>query len=165
MAHLTPRQQRFVDEYLIDLNATQAAIRAGYSVQTATVIGAENLTKPNIKTIIDKALADRARRTGVTADRVINELAKIGFVDIADVVDFDSGTARSEAQRNDTAAIQRVKVRQIPTADGNIVEREVVLFNKLDALEKLMRHLGLGAGGDAPVINIDLGRAGDGRGG
>ena len=165
MAHLTPRQQRFVDEYLIDLNATQAAIRAGYSVQTATVIGAENLTKPNIKAVVGKALADRSRRTGVTADRVIAELAKIGFVNIADVADFDEATVQDNATRDDTAAIQSIKVKHIPAVGGDIVERELKLYNKLDALEKLMRHLGLGAGGDAPVINIDLGRAGDGRGG
>ena len=79
MAKLTKKQQLFVEEYLIDLNATQAAIRAGYSPETATVIGCENLIKPNIKSEIDKALAIRSRRTGVNQDRVIQELGGIAF--------------------------------------------------------------------------------------
>jgi phage terminase, small subunit len=74
---LTEKQQRFVDEYLIDLNATQAAIRAGYSVKTADVIGCENLTKPNIQQAIAEHMAERSRRTGVNQDRVVLELAKI----------------------------------------------------------------------------------------
>ncbi len=77
---LTKKQKRFVEEYLIDLNATQAAIRAGYSPQTAYSIGDENLKKPEIKNAIDKALAERSRRTGVNADRIIEELAKIAFL-------------------------------------------------------------------------------------
>ena len=88
MAKLTDKQRRFVEEYLIDLNATQAAIRAGYSVKTAKEIAAQNLTKLNISNEISKAMAERSRRTGVTADRVIEELAKIGFVNISNVVDL-----------------------------------------------------------------------------
>ena len=59
MARMTQKQKRFVEEYLIDLNATQAAIRAGYSPQTARDIGCENLTKPNIQNAIGKAMAER----------------------------------------------------------------------------------------------------------
>lgn len=76
---LTEKQQRFVDEYLIDLNATQAAIRAGYSVKTADAIGCENLTKPNIQQAIAEHMAERSRRTGVNQDRVVLELAKIAY--------------------------------------------------------------------------------------
>lgn len=64
MARLTAKQKRFIEEYLIDMNATQAAIRAGYSPDSAKEIGCENLTKPNIKAAIDKAMAERSRRTG-----------------------------------------------------------------------------------------------------
>lgn len=71
---LTPRQQRFVDEYLIDLNATQAAIRAGYSKKTAPGIGWENLTKPNIADAIVKAQEKRSERTSVTQDYVIKTI-------------------------------------------------------------------------------------------
>ena len=79
---LTEKQQRFVDEYLIDLNATQAAIRAGYSVKTADAIGCENLTKPNIQQAIAEHMAERSRRTGVNQDRVVLELAKIACFSI-----------------------------------------------------------------------------------
>src|SRR5271166_2896559 len=76
---LTPKQARFVQEYLIDLNAAQAAIRAGYSAKTARVIGHENLTKPEIAAAIEKAKAKRAERTELTSDMVVDELRKIGF--------------------------------------------------------------------------------------
>lgn len=87
---LTPKQRAFVREYLIDLNATQAAIRAGYSETTARAIGAENLTKPDIASAIRKAMDERAERTQITADRVLTELAKIGFSDIRKVVKWHS---------------------------------------------------------------------------
>ena len=74
MAKLTPKQQRFVDEYLIDLNATQAAIRAGYSEKTAYSIGDENLKKPDIKKAIEQAQQERQKRTLVTQDDVIRGL-------------------------------------------------------------------------------------------
>jgi len=74
---LTARQQRFVNEYLLDLNATQAAVRAGYSARTAGAIGYENLTKPQVATAICEAQAERARQTRVTADDVLRELWSI----------------------------------------------------------------------------------------
>ena len=80
MAKLTKKQKLFVDEYLIDLNATQAAIRAGYSVKTANEQGSQNLAKLSIQEEIAKAMAERSRRTGVNQDRVVMELAKLAFV-------------------------------------------------------------------------------------
>lgn len=74
---LTPKQARFVDEYLIDLNATQAAIRAGYSARTAQQAGAENLSKPVIQAAIQAKQADRAARVELTTDFVVNELRAI----------------------------------------------------------------------------------------
>lgn len=71
---LTPKQQRFVDEYLIDLNATQAAIRAGYSAKTANEIGAQNLAKLSIQKAIEAAKNQRQQRTQITQDRVIGGL-------------------------------------------------------------------------------------------
>lgn len=139
MAKLTEKQRRFVEEYLIDLNATQAAIRAGYSVKTAAVIGAENLIKPNISNEISKAMAERSKRTGVTADRVIEELAKIGFINISDVVDLKTGKVLSGAQKEDLACIQSVKVKE--TEFGK--DREVKFYDKKSALELLGKHLGL----------------------
>lgn len=140
---LTKKQKLFCEEYLIDLNATQAAIRAGYSPATAYSIGSENLTKPEIRTCIDKALAERSKRTGINADRVIQELAKIALLNITDVVNADDATIKGCANRDDTAAILSVKVKTIPTQDGDIVEREVKMNDKIKALELLGKHLGM----------------------
>lgn len=87
---LSPKQAQFVREYLIDLNATQAAIRAGYSEKTAYSIGHENLSKPEIAEAIAVAQAERAKRTEITADMVLSELAKIGFADIRKAVKWGS---------------------------------------------------------------------------
>ena len=73
MAKLTPKQKTFIDEYLIDLNATQAAIRAGYSLKTANRIATENLSKPVIQAEIQKRMKDREERTEITQDFVMRE--------------------------------------------------------------------------------------------
>lgn len=140
MAKLTKKQKLFIDEYLIDLNATQAAIRAGYSVESARDIGCENLTKPNIQQVIAERMAERSRRTGVNADRVVAELAKIAFVNAEDVIDAETATIKPNAAREDTAAIQSVKVKTFGE-DG--LEREIKMADKLKALELLGRHLGM----------------------
>ena len=77
MANLTAKQQVFVNEYLIDLNATQAAIRAGYSVKTADVIGCENLGKPYIQEAIQKSMDKRASKVAITADNVLQSILDI----------------------------------------------------------------------------------------
>ncbi|WP_166168006.1 terminase small subunit [Acinetobacter sp. SA01] len=77
MANLTPKQQRFVEEYLIDLNATQAAIRAGYSEKTAKSVGHENLTKPDIQKAIQEAQNKRTERTEITQDYVLSNIQKV----------------------------------------------------------------------------------------
>lgn len=137
---MTKKQKRFIEEYLIDLNATQAAIRAGYSPETAKSIGNENLTKPDIRAHIDKAIAERSKRTGVNADRVLMELAKIAFVNPTDVIDPETATVKAAASANDTAAIQSVKVKTFGE-DG--LEREIKMADKLKALELLGKHLGM----------------------
>ena len=74
---LTPKQARFIEEYLVDLNATQAAIRAGYSVKTARKIGSENLTKPDIQAAIQIAQLARSERTQITVDKVLEDIELI----------------------------------------------------------------------------------------
>ena len=74
---LTPKQQLFCDEYLIDLNATQAAIRAGYSEKTARDIGAENLTKPNIRSYIDARMAEKESSLIASQDEVLEYLTAV----------------------------------------------------------------------------------------
>lgn len=143
MAKLTAKQKTFCDEYLIDLNATQAAIRAGYSSDSAKEIGCENLTKPNLRAYIDKKIANRSKRTGINQDRVIRELARIAFVNANDVINMDEATLKADASEDDTATISSVKVKTIPTKEGEGVEREIRLADKLKALELLGKHLGM----------------------
>lgn len=128
---LTPKQIRFVDEYLVDFNATQAAIRAGYSKKNAYQIGSENLRKPQIQSEIARRQKDLQKRTEVTQEQVVKELARLAFADasVVCVTDFDNLT---EDQR---AAIQGIK----PTNFG----WEIKLCDKLKALELLGRHIGM----------------------
>lgn len=140
---MTKKQKRFVDEYLIDLNITQAAIRAGYSPKTAYSIGSENLKKPEIRACIEKAMAERSKRTGINQDRIIMELAKIGLLNPKDLVDFDEATVKEEAAEEDLAAIASVRVKRFPTKDGEGIEREIKMHDKIKALELLGRHFGM----------------------
>jgi phage terminase small subunit len=179
MVDLTPKQKCFVQEYLIDLNATQAAIRAGYSEHTAKQIGTENLSKPAIADAIAAAQAKQSKRTEVTADRVVAELAKLGFANMADYMrghpDGDPYLDFSSLTRDQAAALQEVTVDRY-TEGGGEDAREVKrvkfrLADKRAALVDLGKHLGIfkperievsGPGGepieinDARRRNIDL---------
>lgn len=137
---ITEKQKKFVEEYLIDLNATQAAIRAGYSVKNAGKIGHELLEKTRISNEVTKKIAERSRRTGINADRVLIELAKIAFVNADDVIESKDATLKENASRDDLAAIQSIKVKTFGE-DG--VEREIKLADKIKALDMLGRHLGM----------------------
>ncbi len=139
---MTKKQKRFVEEYLIDLNATQAAIRAGYSVDSASEIGYENLIKPDIQTAIAKAMAERSKRTGVNQDRVILELARLAFVRMTDIVD-DKAKIKTTATEDDLSCIEGIKYKQSKSDTGTSVEREVKIGSKIKALELLGKHLGM----------------------
>lgn len=142
MAKLTEKQQRFVDEYLIDLNATQAAIRAGYSAKTADVQGSRMLRNVKVQQAISEAMAERSKRTGVNQDRVVLELAKIAFVKMTDIVD-NQGRIKSSATEYDLACIESMKYKESESDTGSSVEREVKISPKLKALELLGKHLGM----------------------
>lgn len=136
---LTLKQKMFIDEYLVDLNATQAAIRAGYSPKTAKDIASQNLAKLNIRIEIDKRMAERSKRVGMNADRVLQELGKLAFVKIEDVIDFKTGRIKPTATSDDLAAIQSIKIK--PGEYGT--EREIKFYDKKATLELLGKHLGL----------------------
>lgn len=142
MAKLTEKQQRFVDEYLIDLNATQAAIRAGYSAKTADVQGSRMLGNVKVQQAIAEAMAKRSKRTGVNQDRVVLELAKIAFVKMTDIVDSE-GRIKSNATDDDLSCIESIKYKESDNEFGGSVEREVKISSKLKALELLGKHLGM----------------------
>ena len=139
---MTDKQKKFVEEYLIDLNATQAAIRAGYSPRNADKIGSELLGKTRVSEAIANAMAKRSRRTGVTQDRVVRELAKIAFLDMTQVVD-DHGRIRNDATPEDRACIESIKYKSSSGDQGESVEREIKVASKLKALELLGKHLGM----------------------
>lgn len=136
------RDRTFCEEYIIDFSPKNAALRAGFKESTAAEawewIRDENPTKPEAKAYINKLIAERSKRTGITADRVLQELARIAFADISDAVDLEKGTVLKDACRDDTAAIASVKVKR-----GRISEREVRMHDKVHALELLGRHLGM----------------------
>lgn len=139
---LTAKQKRFVEEYLIDLNATQACIRAGYSPQTASQQGFQLLDKTSVSEAISTAMAERSRRTGVNQDRVIRELARIAFVKITDVVD-SYGNIKRNASADDIACIESIKVKEGDSQFGSTSEREIKFASKIKALELLGKHLGM----------------------
>ncbi len=143
---MTRKQQTFVREYLIDLNATQAAIRAGYSRKTGQQIGEENLRKPVIARFVENAIAKRAKRTEITADRVVLELARIAFFDVREAFTPEGGLRRLDEIDGDTAAAI-IGIEVIETADAEDVStaliKKVKLADKLGALQLLGRHLGL----------------------
>lgn len=140
---LTEKRKRFCNEYLVDLNATQAAIRAGYSPKTANEQGARLLANVSVQEAIAKAMAERSRRTGVNQDRVIQELARIAFVNPQDVINPEDASVREDAAEDDLVCIQSVKVKTMDGAKGTFMEREVKLNDKMKALELLGKHLGM----------------------
>lgn len=94
MKKLTPKQQRFVDEYLIDLNATQAAIRAGYSARTAAWIGTQLLTKTHIADKVNERITRRSQRTEITQDMVLERWWELANADANDLVEYRRNNCR-----------------------------------------------------------------------
>jgi len=143
MAKLTEKQALFVQEYLVDLNATQAAIRAGYSEETAGAIGYENLKKPEILEKIQEAMDARAARTEITQDRVLYELAKTAFADVTDFVTVEKKKNSSVVTIKPTSEIPKEKLGAIASIKQGRSGIEVKLNDKGKALELLGRHLGM----------------------
>lgn len=134
----TQKQRRFVSEYLIDLNSTQAALRAGYSEATAPQIGCENLRKPHIAAAVQEELAARAARTQVTSDEVVRELRRIGMARLDHAVSWDNERlvlVPSEQLSEDTAAA-------VASVDRGKYGPQIRMHNKLKALQLLGEHTG-----------------------
>jgi phage terminase small subunit len=146
---LTDKQTRFVDEYLLDLNATQAAIRAGYSPKTAKVIAHENLTKPYVAAAIQAKQAALQEKLGITIERVLNEIACSAFLDIADLCAEDGSVLPlsqiPEAARRAIAGIEVSDLFEGSGEDRKAVGtlKKIKLADKMAALDKLCKHLGM----------------------
>lgn len=143
MRKLTPKQQRFVEEYLVDLNATQAAIRAGYSPKTAGQIGERLLKKVEIQQALSERMKAREQRTEVTQDRVVKELAKIAFGDPRNVMTWGPTGVKLKAstELTDDEAAFVSEVSETTTEHGGSLKLKT--NDKLKALELLGRHLGM----------------------
>ena len=140
---LTDKQAAFVAEYLVDLNATQAAIRAGYSERTAYRIGAELLHKTSVAEAIAAGQAKRAQRVEITADRVVAELAKIAFADPRDLMEWgpDGVKLKASADLTEEQAASVAEVSETTTKDGGSLKLKK--HDKVKALELLGRHMGM----------------------
>jgi phage terminase small subunit len=140
---INTKQQRFAEEYLIDLNATQAAIRAGYSEKTAGQIGEQLLKKLEIAEAIRVGLAKRSERTQITADMVLKELATLGLSKMTDFATWNNGAVviKNSDDLSDDAAKCVSEVSETKTKDGGTVKFK--LYDKVGALDKVARHLGM----------------------
>jgi phage terminase small subunit len=163
MAKLTAKQQRFCDEYLIDLNATQAAIRAGYSKKTANEQGARLLVNVSIQKKIFELQKEREKRTEITQDSVLRELALIAFAKASDYARVVEKDAMVEVDGNMVPVLDedgnQVKYRTVePILTDELTEDqkkaiavikkgrdgfEIKPYSKIQALELLGKHLGM----------------------
>lgn len=146
---MTPKREQFVKEYLIDLNATKAAERAGYSKKTAYSMGQQLLKDIEVAAALEKAQQKRSMRTEITADRVLKELGLIGFSDLRGMFD-DAGKLRPvhELEEHVSRAVASVEVTKERTRrDGDTVSEEFVtkvkVWDKVKALELIGRHLAM----------------------
>jgi len=150
VGNLTDKQEKFCQEYLVDLNATQAAIRAGYSEATARSQGQRLLTNVDIQARISELNKSRLEATGISQKRVLEEYAKIAFFDIREIFDVDGGLINvKQLDANNAGAIASIKSSEEwgEDEDGNRVVtgtlKEVKVFDKIRALQDLGKHLGL----------------------
>jgi phage terminase small subunit len=161
-SELTPKQRAFVREYLVDLNGTQAAIRAGYSANSADVEASRLLANAKVRSAVDAAIKLRSERTDITADRVLQELAKIGFADIRKAIKWQ-GTLVTEEDNpdgGDTLTIKNVVTNSVQLISSDDIDDETAaaiseisqnqgggiklkLHDKRAALVDIGKHLGM----------------------
>lgn len=142
---LTPKQKRFVAEYLVDLNATAAAKRAGYSEKTACEQAARLLANVKVQTAVQEAKQARQERTEITQDMVLRETAKLAFFDIRKMFGKDGKPLNiSDLDADTAAALVGLDVQDIADNDGDYVGfvKKYKMADKLKALELLGKHLG-----------------------
>ena len=144
MANLTPKQQRFVDEYLIDLNAKQSAIRAGYSEKTASEIGYQLLQKPDVEEAIIDAKKNRQQRLQVDSDYVLKRLVEIDQMDVLDIMDDKHNLLPlikwPKVWRQYLSSLESL---ELSDADGAV--KKIKWPDKVKNLELLGKHIAVGA--------------------
>lgn len=154
---LTPKQQRFVDEYLVDLNGTQAAIRAGYSAKTANEQAARLLAKASVKAAIDGAKAMRSERTRIDADHVLARLVEIDQLDVIDILD-NAGNLLPirEWPKAWRQTISGVDIQEIMSGDTETVIRKIKWPDKLRNLELIGKHVGVNAFREVVDVTVNV---------
>jgi phage terminase small subunit len=139
-ARMTPRQRLFVSEYLVDLNGKQAAIRAGYGRKTAAHEAWKLLNRrPNIAQAIKDAMKAQEARTGISADKALEEIARIAFSDVGRLLETKDGEVNVKDLASLSAA-DRAAIARIVVIKGRV---DIRLHDKRAALLDLLRHLGL----------------------
>jgi phage terminase small subunit len=149
---LTPKQGRFVEEYLVDLNGKQAAIRAGYSPKTAEVQASRMLRYAQVQLALEAEMQAQSKRTQVTADHVVTELAKLAFANMGNYLPKKGEKIDpSRFDQDRAAALEEITIDEVVDSAGVIRRRtHLKLHDKKRALDSLARHLGLFA--DRPAI-------------
>lgn len=152
---MTPKQKKFVLEYLIDLNATQAAIRAGYSKKTANRTASENLSKPDIQEAIQVAQAKTAKKLEITREMIVDEYRKLAFSDMRKFSKWnvDDITLIDSEELDDDSAACVAEVSQTVTKDGGSIKFK--LHDKKGALDSLSKMLGFVIDKTEGVLRID----------
>lgn len=151
---LNAKQTKFVNEYLKDLNASQAAIRAGYSKNTSRSIANKLMTNADIQAEISRKMDKRAARTEITADRVLLELSRLAFLDVRKAFNKDGSLKAIHELDDDTAAaVAGMDITEFGSGDEQSgVVKKIKLSDKKGALELVMRHLGM----NTTPVNADL---------
>ena len=147
---LSPKQAKFVEEYLLDLNATQAAIRAGYKPDRAQQMGSENLSKPVVAKAIQDQMEARSKRTEISQDRVLQEYAKLAFLDPSRFYDDNGSLIPIRELPKDVSAciagmdIVTEKIGKDEEGKPELATvRKIKLVDKKGALDSVARHLGM----------------------
>ena len=142
---LTPKQERFVQEYLVDLNATAAAIRAGYSKKRASELGYQLLQKTTVQAALQEAKINLQKRTEITQEMVIRETAKLAFFDVRKMFDSNGKPLGISQLDDDTAAaLVGLDVQDVADSSGNYAGfiKKYKMADKVKALELLGKHFG-----------------------
>ena len=157
---LTDRQRRFCFEYMIDNNATQAAIRAGFSRKTASATASRLLRNVNIQEFLKELRNKQEERTGIKADQVIAELAKVAFSNIQDYIGEDNRIREiSQLKREIAAPVESIQVdirHDGGDSEGYTEKVRLKLHSKMSALNDLCKHLGLFAKDNVHTLNLQL---------
>ena len=142
-SELNEKQLIFAKEYLVCMNATQSAVKAGYSEKTAYSQGCRLLKNVKVKAYVDYHLKNRASKLDITPNKILEELGHIAFFNINNIFDGNSLKEVSELPDNVTRAISSIKSRMEKSGDGFAEVTEIKSNDKLRAIELLMKYLGM----------------------